>query len=254
MRFDQYFSPDLAKTRELETTKELKELTAAQMTEFDRALPGTDAAFVIVETNGGLCAKMLVTAARRRVSPDKTVPIVLVRRFYTFKDGEERAFEAKGGNLSLFQGFRLSLDLGQVVPEDLGGDVQCVIDGDKTSLVPVGKAKLFLVTKTLPGPGPKKGDKLVVGEKFDIKYFNGTYQLFDDGRRSRQARPESRGGWHGKRGLFHRPRWDEVRYIGKSWHTEPFGRLTLSSCHGWNSRFEVFCLPAMGKSSRVHRV
>ncbi len=182
--FDRLYSPNLIRALEAETTKETKELTREQMTEYDRVLPGVDGTFLIVETNGGRRAKMLVRAARRRVGPDKTVPIVLVLRFFTFKDGEERAYEAKGENLSLFNGFRFSLDLGQVVPEDLEGDLKCIADGDKTTLVPVGKAKLYLVTKSLPDLAPKKGEKLVVGEKFDIKYFNGTYQLFDDGRRS----------------------------------------------------------------------
>jgi hypothetical protein len=59
-----------------------------------------------------------------------------------------------------------------------------VVDGDKVSLEALGKAKLYLVTKPLPDVGPKKGTKLVVGDKFEIRYFNGSYQLYDDGRRS----------------------------------------------------------------------
>ncbi len=36
----------------------------------------------------------------------------------------------------------------------------------------------------MPDLAPKKSARLVVGETFDIRYFNGTYKLFDDGRRS----------------------------------------------------------------------
>ncbi len=50
--------------------------------------------------------------------------------------------------------------------------------------MPLGKARLFLVVKPLADVVPKKGAKLVVGEKFEPRWFNGTYRLHDDGRRS----------------------------------------------------------------------
>src|SRR5262249_1415758 len=81
-------------------------------------------------------------------------------------------------------GFRFSLDLGQVVPAELGGDIQFTVEGEKIAARPIGKAKLYLVTKALPGVEPKKGPKLVVGDKFEPRYFNGTFKLHDDGRRS----------------------------------------------------------------------
>ena len=59
-----------------------------------------------------------------------------------------------------------------------------VVDGDKHYVEPLGKAKLYLVTKPLPGTEPKKSAKVVVGDTFQQSYFNGTYHLHDDGRRS----------------------------------------------------------------------
>jgi hypothetical protein len=38
--------------------------------------------------------------------------------------------------------------------------------------------------KPLPEATPKKTEKLVVGDTFEVRYFNGTYKLYDDGRRS----------------------------------------------------------------------
>jgi hypothetical protein len=110
--------------------------------------------------------------------------MLLVERYVTFREGEERTVEASGKNLSLFPGFRLNLDLGQVVPAELGGDLRFVVEGDKIYLQPLGKAKLYLVTRALPGVIPKKGPKLVIGDTFEPRYFNGTYKLYDDGRRS----------------------------------------------------------------------
>ena len=71
-----------------------------------------------------------------------------------------------------------------MVPEALGGDLQFVVDGDKVYAEPVGKAKLYLVTKHDPSVEPKKAGKFVMGDKFEAKYFTGTYRLHDDGRRS----------------------------------------------------------------------
>jgi hypothetical protein len=182
--FDHYVNPVLAKAVEDKAFKELKELTPDQISDHDRVLPGLAGAFVVVRTNGGRFSKLLVRLGRQKIDAEKSVPVLLVERYLTYKEGEERTEQAKGQNLSLFAGFRLSLDLGQVVPEELGGDLRLVPEEGKVVLRPLGKARLFLVTKALAGVEPKKGPKLVVGTTFQPKYFNGTYKLYDDGRRS----------------------------------------------------------------------
>jgi hypothetical protein len=124
-----------------------------------------------------------VETARQKIG-DQTVPILIIDRFVTFKEGEERTVQASGQNIHLFEGFHFSLDLGQVVPAKMGGDLRLVVDGRKVYAEPVGKAKMYLVTRPLPGTEPKKPDKVVVGGTFEPRYFNGTYKLYDDGRRS----------------------------------------------------------------------
>jgi hypothetical protein len=74
--------------------------------------------------------------------------------------------------------------MGQVVPEEVGGDVRFVVTGNRVGLAPLGKARMFLVLKPMADLAPRKGEKLVVGEKFETSYLNGTYKLYDDGRRS----------------------------------------------------------------------
>ena len=182
--FDFYLNPTLDKMVEGKNVKEIKQLTPNLIIDHDRVLPGIPAAFLIVRTNGNRFAKLLVQAAKQRVDADKAVPILLVVRFITFKDGEEQTRLAAGKNLSLFTGFRLSLDLGQIVPAALGGDLRFVVDGDKVYAEPVGKARLYLVTKHDPAVVPKKAGKFVMGDKFDPKYYAGTFKLHDDGRRS----------------------------------------------------------------------
>jgi hypothetical protein len=182
--FDLYVNPVLARLVESTDAKEIAKLTTTLIVENDRVLPHTRSAFLVVKTNEGRYAKLLVQPARQKIDAERTLSMLLVDRFVTYKEGEERTVQASGNNLSLFPGFRLSLDLGQVVPEALGGDLRFVSDGDKIYAEPLGKAKLYLVVKAPADVGPKKGAKFVAGETFEPNWFNGTYRLHSDGRRS----------------------------------------------------------------------
>ncbi len=181
--FDLYTNVALDKLVESKNVKEVKQLTPRLIIEHDRVLPGIASTFVVVKTNGGRYAKLLLHQAKQKIGADKTVPILLVERYVTYKDGEERTVLASGKDLSLYPGFRVSFDLGQVVPKALGGDVRFVVKGEKMYAEPVGKARLFLVTRALD-LAPKKGGKFVMGEKVEPKHFNGSFKLYDDGRRS----------------------------------------------------------------------
>jgi hypothetical protein len=182
--FDYYTNPILAKVPGADGVKEVKQLTPALLIDNDRVLPGTTQAMVVVKTNEGRWSKLLVQIAGQKVNETRTVPILLIDRLTTYKEGTEQTVQASARNLSLFAGFHLSLDLGQVVPEELGGDLRFVSVEGKSHAEPVGKAKLYLLTKPLPEATPKKTPKLVVGEKFEPRYLNGSYKLYDDGRRS----------------------------------------------------------------------
>jgi hypothetical protein len=182
--FDWYINPVLAKAISAEGVREVARLSPDEIGDHDRVLPALPYAFLIVKTNQGRNAKLLVQAGKQKVEGDRFLPILMVERYLTYKEGEEETILARGQGVSLYPGFRLSLDLGQVVPEELGGDLRFVVDGDKAHLEPVGKARLYLVTKGLPDAAPKKRPKVVVKEPFEPRYFNGTYRLYDDGRRS----------------------------------------------------------------------
>jgi hypothetical protein len=182
--FDQYVNATLSKAAKSADVRELKRLTSKEILDNDRVLPGVPAAVLIVKTNEGRWAKLAVQSARQKIDAETALPMLLVERYVTFKEGEERTVQASGQNVSLFPGFRLSLDLGQIVPEQLGGDLRFVVDGDKVYAEPVGKARLFVLTKAVEFSPAKPGAKLVVGETFESRYFNGSYKLHDDGRRS----------------------------------------------------------------------
>jgi hypothetical protein len=183
--FDNYINPILAKAVDGPNLKEIKQISSEELQDHERVVPGAEGAVLIVRTNGGRYAKLAVQAgARQKIGGGKTLPILIVDRYVAFKEGEERTVAASGAGLRLFPGFRLSLDLGQIVPEELGGDLRFVADGDKTRVEPLGDAKLYLLTKHIPETNPKKTDKVVVGEKFEPRFFSGKYKLHDDGRRS----------------------------------------------------------------------
>jgi hypothetical protein len=182
--YDNYTNSILAKVPASKLAEQVKKLTPELMIAHGRALPGITAAFVVVRTNEGRLAKLLVRPADQKISENEHLPIVLVERFVTFREGEERTIHASGHDTRLFGDFHFSLDIGQVVPAKVGGDLRFVVDGDKSWLEPVGKAEMFLVTKHLPEATPKKGPKVVVTEKFEPAYFNGNYKLYSDGRRS----------------------------------------------------------------------
>ncbi|HEY1860789.1 MAG TPA: hypothetical protein VGG61_10565 [Gemmataceae bacterium] len=182
--FDYYTNPILKKAAEADGAKEIKQLTPALMAEHDHVLPKSDTAFVVVQTNDNHFSKLLLRSGFRKVDAERKVPILIIERFVTYKEGEERQVLADGKNIDLFAGFRFNLDIGQVVPEELGGDLRLVFTEGKTFVEPLGKAKLYLLTKPIAEATPKKPPKIEIGETFKPAYFNGTYKLFDDGRRS----------------------------------------------------------------------
>jgi hypothetical protein len=182
--FERYVNATLARATESGDARELKRLGSKEILENDRVVPGLSAAVVIVRTNDGRWAKLAVRSGRQKIDAERALPMLLVERYVTYREGEERTVVASGQNVALFPGFRLSLDLGQVVPEELGGDLRFVGEGSSASAEPAGKAKLFLLTKAVAGLEPKGSSKVVVGETFEPRYFNGSYKLFDDGRRS----------------------------------------------------------------------
>ena len=181
--FDPYLNRVLSKAIEDGTVKEIKQAPVKLLRENDRVLTGMAGALLIVKTNEGRNCKLLVQPASQRAPGDKFVPMLLIERYVTYREGEDRTVVVSGKDVSLFGGFRLNLDLGQIVPEELGGDLRYVVDGDKIYVEPLGKAKLYLVTKALADAAPAKPEKVVIGEPFEPKYFNGTYKLYDDGRR-----------------------------------------------------------------------
>ena len=196
--FDNYTLPILQKVPEAAGVKVVDELTPELIVQNSQVLPGIEAAFIVVYTNDNRWAKLQIVAARQKLQQPGTepeyVPMLRIERFVTFREASERAILASGQNVSLFPGFHFHLDLGQVVPPKLGGDLTVVEPKRKQLVVkPVGKAKIYLLTRPMPEAAPKGTEKLTVGEKFESQYFAGTFKLYDDGRRSGVLRLKVQG-------------------------------------------------------------
>jgi hypothetical protein len=182
--FDNYTNPILAKVPGAAGVLEVRELTPDLIAEHDRVIPGASAAFLVVKTNDGRWSKLLVETARQKIDDKRSLPILVINRFVTFKEGDERAIAASAKNIYLYASYRLNLDVGQIVPEEAGGDLRFVASGDKVHVEPLGKAKLYLLTKPIPDASPEKSAKFTPGESFEARYYTGTFKLYDDGRRS----------------------------------------------------------------------
>ncbi|MCE9532331.1 MAG: hypothetical protein K8T89_14600, partial [Planctomycetes bacterium] len=185
-QFEHYNNPVLEKAvTDGKNVKEVKQLTSTEIGDLGEVLGDTSAVFLIVRTNEDRFSKLLVQAARQRFGKDKQVPMLLIEKYVTFRESTERTVKAKGENVNLYAGSRYNLDIGQAVPESLGGDIQVTDDGkDGFKIAPIGTAKIYVLIKAIPDVVPKKAAKLTVGATFEMRYFIGKYKLYDDGRRT----------------------------------------------------------------------
>jgi hypothetical protein len=188
--FDEYTLPIVSQVAGRAEIQEIKELTRDHLVQYSQVLPTIEGSMIFIATNQDRWAKLIVSAARHKIASQEggeaiLVPVIRLERFVTFREGSERSEQASGRGISLFAGFRFHFDMGQVVPDSLGGDV-VVMPGtnQELTLKPVGRARMFLLTKPIPEAAPRGIRRLESGEKFDPQYFAGTYRLQEDGRKS----------------------------------------------------------------------
>ena len=147
------------------------------------AFPDERSAFLVVKTDRGNFARLLVSPAFRKPANGEgdLVPIMRVDRFDTFEPGKLGSRTARGSNLFLFEGFQLDLDAGQVVPDNQGADLVVKPAGKgAVRLIPAGGASLYSaktpVRPETPEAGPSPGPGVIPGD------FGGRYLLNADGR------------------------------------------------------------------------
>jgi hypothetical protein len=146
-------------------------------------------AFLVVTTDQGNPARLLVSPAFRKAPARRDeaepaaapVPVLVFERFDTFESGNLGTRLAHGKELILFDGFQLDLDSGQVVPPGQGGDLQFrVEEGKGPRLYAVGGARLYSLTKPLPGV-KNAVSRPTIGRGVLPSDFRGRYHLYANG-------------------------------------------------------------------------
>ena len=139
--FDDYDSLHLKKLLASAHAKKIQRIGRDDLVLAGDVLPKTKGVFLVVHTNENRWAKLLVHAAGQKIDKDASAPILLIERFVTFKEGEERAFVAQGVNVRLFHDFRFNLDIGSIVPaKPFAADLRFVDEGGKQFLESLGTA------------------------------------------------------------------------------------------------------------------
>ncbi|MCS7161543.1 MAG: hypothetical protein RMJ19_13805 [Gemmatales bacterium] len=182
--FDRYTNLVLSQAVQNGDLTAVQTISAAQLSEAPRLVPNSQGALVVVRTQNGLLAKLLVQVGRQKLG-EQVLPVVVVERFVTYRPGTERSVAAEGRNLHLYPDFVLNLEIGQIVPATAVGDLRFSITAEKQEVLEsAGKARLFLVAKPLPGTEGKKSARPAPDDNYRLEFFNGTFRLYDDGRRS----------------------------------------------------------------------
>src|SRR5262245_26142718 len=119
--FDRITNTDLANALKGDGVKSVSEIPSAQLA--TNQIPGITGALIIVKTREGRFCKLIVQAGQQKIGQDR-YPMILIDRFATFKEGDERATVAKGGSVQLFSGVQFNAGLGQVVTAAIGGDLE----------------------------------------------------------------------------------------------------------------------------------
>jgi biopolymer transport protein ExbD len=150
---------------------------------------GERSALVVVTTDQGNMAKLLISSGFRKRLGDggkeTLAPVLILDRFETIDGGDRISWKARGRDTVLFGGFAFDLDTGQVVPEGFGGDIGLKAGGgaDGPELTALGTNKLYTLEKPLP-PAPVSPGHPSTGRAVLPTDFSGRYSLMANGQMS----------------------------------------------------------------------
>lgn len=132
-------------------TKPHRSLSMESVVALPRVLRDSRAPLLIIKTDQGNLARVLISPGLRKSggSDGKTTPVALVERFDTFElpGGNNRI--ASGRDVILFDGFGFDFDIGQVVPQGQGADIQFSAKGKAGEIGAAADARIFTLQKPL---------------------------------------------------------------------------------------------------------
>jgi biopolymer transport protein ExbD len=156
--FDRIGGDSLRECLREQGTKQHAALSFRELEAMPSVLRDTRSALLLVRTDQGNLARLLVSPGFRKRppseardvagAPGRLVPTVVIERFEVFDGGNPSSRLARGRDLMLFGGFQLDLDSGQVVPEALGGDISFTARGPDDGIIAgVGPVRLATLEK-----------------------------------------------------------------------------------------------------------
>ena len=178
--FDLYTTSVLDKVPSGEGASQVERISLADLTKAPAVLSGTNSTLLVVRTDEGHWSKMVVGRALRKRGESEE-PIVVIERYQTLRQDSENGRLAAGKNVYLFDGFHFNLDIGQVVPEHGGGDIEFHRQGDASGFIEASsKSKMYLVRKPLVSVASDAADAVSRGP-VTAPDFSGKYRLVANG-------------------------------------------------------------------------
>ena len=183
--FGRLEGPDFFNLISLPDTHTHASLSFQELDALPTILRNERAALVIVKTDQGNLAKMLVSAGLRKLNPSQkegpSVPVLLIERFATIDAADRRSFTARGKDVMLFDGFQFDLDAGQAVPGGMGGDIVFKARApDDPRLAALDESRLYTLHKPLPLL-EKAAGRVTSGSGVQPGDFAGRYNLIANG-------------------------------------------------------------------------
>lgn len=135
--FERHTLPQLRQV--VGANKALATITSKELTTLKPLGRGVDSPCLVIKTDAGNLAKALVSFGLRKTA-NQPIPVLMIDRYVTYDPGRGGQTTAHGKDVMLFPGFAFDFDIGQVVPQDAGGDFEFA--GER-KIVAQGKAELF---------------------------------------------------------------------------------------------------------------
>ncbi len=180
--FERIEGETLAKVSKSSDATSHQSLNIGELDALPAVVADSRSAFLVVKTDQGNFARLLVAPAFRKPAKpqDKPIPVFVLERFDTFESGNLSTRLAHGKDVLLFEGFHFDLDSGQVVPAGQGGDLKCETAKAGFRVVPPEGSQLFTLKK-LPAPSEERTARPSPGRGVVPGDYAGRYRLFANG-------------------------------------------------------------------------
>jgi biopolymer transport protein ExbD len=183
--FSRIAGPFLAELTRRSDFRSHVSLTTGELEALPQVLPRLRSALLIVKTDEGNLAKLLVSSGLRKpksgAKPSPLLPVLVLERFETLEASHYLSFKARGKEIVLFSEFPYDLDSGQVVPEGMGGDIVFTsAGGNDPRLLAIGESRIYTLDRSVLPPPVARG-RPSSGRVVEPGDFIGSYHLIANG-------------------------------------------------------------------------